>query len=247
MKFKYKSIQNIIRLQEKIEELNNNIENYYQLTFEVDNDKYFLESFFYLSILLGLSLDAGFFMCSLITFPFYLHYIKNKEYSFFNKIKLTINSKDKRISEDYSNIELFFVQKYGFINPVMKLYINEFKETLNSFERNNIKHFLKVENNKVKINTINKVFYQVAEEYISKTPTELLIENKNEVFSFIDKVELESLQDELILKFNNKTRNYINDNNDKEINYIKLRFEESKLNQDLIKSKKRKNKIIKNI
>ena len=117
-------------------------------------------------------------------------------------------------------------------------YINEFEETLNDFEKRNIKHFFKYKNNTVYLNNINNVFYNVAVDYISNTPIDKLIENKSEVYSFIDKVGLDTLQDELLTLFNNRIKVYFNHEDDKKINRLKLKFEESRLDEDLIKRKK---------
>ena len=247
MKVKYKSIQNIIRLQEKIEDLNKDIKCHYQNIYVVSNDKYMLEYFFLAFSFLGIFFDSGFLLLSLIISPFYFHYLRVKEYALLNKLKLKIQSKNKLNSGNYSKIIWLIFQKYGFIDNDMIRYINEFEQTLNNFEKRNIKHFFKYKNNTVYLNNINNVFYNVAVDYISNTPTDKLIENKSEVYSFIDKVGLDSLQDELVTLFNNRIKAYFNHEDDKKINRLKLKFEESRLDEDLIKRKKSQNKIIKNI
>ena len=68
----------------------------------------------------------------------------------FNKEKtrlLKIQSKNKLNSGSYSKIIWLIFQKYGFIDNEMIRYINEFEETLNDFEKRNIKHFFKYKNN----------------------------------------------------------------------------------------------------
>ena len=247
MKVKYKSIQNVIRLQEKIEDLNKYIHCHYQNVYVVSSDKYILEYFFLAFSFLGFFFNAGALLFSLIIAPFYFHYLRVKEYALLNKLKLKIQSKNKLNSGSYSKIIWLIFQKYGFIDNEMIRYINEFEETLNDFEKRNIKHFFKYKNNTVYLNNINNVFYNVAVDYISNTPIDKLIENKSEVYSFIDKVGLDTLQDELLTLFNNRIKVYFNQEDDKKINRLKLKFEESRLDEDLIKRKKSQNKIIKNI
>lgn len=246
MKIKYKSILNILRLQEKIEDLNKDIKYHYQNTYIVSEDKYMLEYFFLFFSFLGIFFDSGLLLLSLIISPFYFHYLRVKEYAILNKLKLKIQSKNKLISKKQSQIIWLIFQKYGFIDNEMIRHINEFEELLNSFEKSNIKHFFKYKNNTMYLNNINEVFYNVAIDYISNTPTDILIQNKNEVYAFIDKVRLEKLQEKLILLFNDKLKSYFIEENHETSN-LKLKFEELKLDEDLIKIKKANNKIIKNI
>ncbi len=246
MKVKYKSIQNIIRLQEKIEDLDKDINIHYKNVYVVSNEKYMLEFFFLIFTFLGIFFDVGILLISLIMLPFYLHYLRVKKYAFLNKFKLKVQSKNKLNSGSYSKIIWLIFQKYGFIDNDMIRHINEFEQTLNNFEKRNIKHFFKYKNNTVYLNNINNIFYNVAVDYISNTPTDELIENKSEVYSFIDKIGLDTLQDEVITLFNNKIKEHFHED-DKKINRLKLKFEESRLDEDLIKRKKSQNKIIKNI
>ena len=247
MKVKYKSIQNIIRLQDKIEDLNKDINIYYKNVYIVDNKKYMIEYFFLFFSFLGIFFEAAFLLLSLITSPFYFHYLRVKKYALFNRFKLKFQSKKKLNSGSHFKFIYLIFQKYGFLDNQMIFSINEFEQTLNNFEKRNIKHFFKYKNNTVYLNNINNVFYNVAFDYISNTPTDKLIKNKSEVYSFIDKVRLDTLQDELITIFNNRIKAYFNFEDDKKINRLKLKFEESKLDEDLIKRKKYQNKVIKNI
>lgn len=246
MKIKYKSILNVLRLQEKIEELNESIDKHYKKKYVVGNTKYFFEFVFYAVSALGLFFDIKFFLYSLVLMPLYFIYLKYTDYSLFNKFKLKFQSKNKLISKKQSQIIWVLFQKYGFIDNEMIRHINEFEELLNSFEKANIKHFFKYKNNTMCLNNINEVFYNVAIDYISNTPTDILIQNKNEIYAFIDKVRLEKLQEKLILLFNDKLKSYFIEENHETTN-LKLKFEELKLDEDLIKIKKANNKIIKNI
>jgi uncharacterized membrane-anchored protein YitT (DUF2179 family) len=234
MQIKYKSIENLKNLHKKLNIFQSNIDSYYnnKYNFKVKNIidffEYLLLSFIFISFFINIQ-----FMLVTIISTFICYFIHGelfkRENSINKKIKAKIDFTQKKEHRDYSNIiEERIIHKYKVVDKTINDNCNTFYNSLNDFEKNNLEYFiLKNSDNLFKINNFNNAVYLLTKYYIKNTHKFLLLQNREEILSFIDLTELPSLQNELLNDLSDK----IKDIHTEKINSQKIKIYQNNLEE----------------
>ena len=250
---KYKSISNLERLQEKILDFKSDMDSLYgkkySLTPKNYSDYLELSSFFLFFLGLFYPFLFALFSLNVVLGSFFLKEdIYHRYNSYFSRFKSKIKFKQYNEYTRYKNlISEYFINNYKVIDEELINQCNEFYGCLNTFEKRHIKYFLsKDENNNLKFNSFNNVCYESVLYYLKMGSTLSLIENRDEIFCFIDLVQLPSLQDELIEVFNTRIKNTKHEMNKHKMKYNRFLIEEEIKNCDILSQQLNTKKKIKN-
>lgn len=179
--------------------------------------------------------------------PKFSYMIKRKD-SYFNRLKYKFLYKKNTEFRRFNNeIEKNILKKYKVIDDDLIHLCNNFYESLNKFEKKNLNYFISNEKMEdFKINNFNFICYQSVKDYISKTSTISLLENREEVFYFIEMSELPTWQDELITLFKNRVKNTKKNTKTNKLKYHKGLIQEEINNCDVLSQQLNIKKKIKN-